>query len=123
MNELLRTILFLPPQATAEATAVDHLHYFVILTTMCGAALVTLFAAGFVIRYRQRAEPDEHHREAPGPTTPGWLETAFITGMFSLFILWWVLGYHEYVRLRVPPRDAMTVYVTAKQWMWKFSYP
>jgi len=27
------------------------------------------------------------------------------------------------MRVRVPPEDSLEIYVTAKQWMWKFAYP
>ena len=40
-----------------------------------------------------------------------------------LFLVFWVIGLREFVRLRVAPEGALTVYVTAKQWMWKFAYP
>ena len=29
----------------------------------------------------------------------------------------------DFVRLQTPPANAMDVYVTGKQWMWKFAYP
>ena len=32
-------------------------------------------------------------------------------------------GYKDYVWYTTPPADAMDVYVMAKKWMWKFSYP
>ncbi len=37
MNELLRRMLFLPEQASDYARRVDHLHYFVIITTLIAA--------------------------------------------------------------------------------------
>ena len=40
-----------------------------------------------------------------------------------LFLLWFFLGYREFVRQQTPPSDAMDVYVKAKKWMWKFAYP
>ena len=39
MNELLRRLLFLPPQGSTMAREIDGLHYFVIITTMIGAFL------------------------------------------------------------------------------------
>mgnify|MGYP001239093268 FL=1 len=44
-------------------------------------------------------------------------------GLFGLFILFWGIGFRQFVNMSVPPDDAIDVYVTAKQWMWKFSYP
>ena len=54
MNELLRQLLFLPEQGSAYARSVDHLHYFVILTTMLGAAAVGATVIAFVVVYRRR---------------------------------------------------------------------
>ncbi len=59
MNELLRTLLFLPPQSSTVARPIDGLHYFVILTTMAGAGAVTLVGGSFLIRNRRRTLPRE----------------------------------------------------------------
>jgi cytochrome c oxidase subunit 2 len=118
MNEWLRTVLFLPPQASTIAPSIDHLHYFVILTTMGGATFIALLAFYFIVRYRRVREPQP---EEP-PTTPGWMEGIIVGGLFSLFIAWWLIGFMQYVRLRVPPAKTYDIYVTAKQWMWKFGY-
>jgi cytochrome c oxidase subunit 2 len=121
INELLRRILFLPPQASSVAREVDYLHYFVILTTMAGAAAITVVGLAMVIRYRARS--GEFKREDPAARPPLWAEAAVVGGLLSLFCLWWVIGFSEYVEMNVPPQDSMRVYVTGKQWMWKFAYP
>jgi cytochrome c oxidase subunit 2 len=121
MNELLRRILFLPPQASSVAREIDTLHYFVIITTMLGAILVTGVGAYFVVRYRARGLQTQ--RREPAPRLPFWMEAGSIVGLFGLFFFWWTIGFAQYVRVRVAPPDALEVYVTAKQWMWKFAYP
>jgi cytochrome c oxidase subunit 2 len=40
-----------------------------------------------------------------------------------IFLLWFAIGYRDYVHMTTPPADSMDVYVMAKQWMWKFAYP
>lgn len=120
-NELLRRILFLPPQASTVAPEIDRLHYFVIGVTMFGAVVITVVGVWFVIRYRARTK--EVPREHPGGAPPRWLEAAIVAGLLGLFCFWWVIGYVQYVRLRVPPEDSLDVYVTGKQWMWQFAYP
>lgn len=128
MNEFLRTILFLPEQRSTIAYEVDALHYFVILVTMAGAVGVALLAAYYLLRYRQSArrggyrEPDRDPLHSPGGV-PFWLEIGLIGGLLALFLLWWVLGFRQYVRIRQPPADAIEVYVMGKKWMWSFSYP
>jgi cytochrome c oxidase subunit 2 len=119
MNELLRSILWLPEQASEHARQVDALHYFVILTTMVAAAGVFLTAIYFFVRYRRRSDDDvtpEVH-----PTT---LHEALFVGVpLALFLVWFAIGFPQYVRLSLPPADAMDVYVQGKKWMWKFAYP
>jgi cytochrome c oxidase subunit 2 len=123
MNEFLRLILFLPPQRSTVAEDIDKLHYFVILTTMAGAFLVSLVGAVFLIRYRRRSMDLHERHPSAGKRPPIWLEVIAVVGLFALFVLWWALGTRKYVALRVSPANTMDVYVTAKQWMWKFAYP
>lgn len=118
MNELARELLALPPQASTYAKDIDFLHYFVISVTMLGATLVALAAVYFVARYRRRRDRLTEHVRIPLK-----LEFSFIGLLFFLFVLWWVIGFRVYTRTQVPPPNAMEVYVTAKQWMWKFAYP
>lgn len=118
MNEFLRQILYLPEQASTISNDIDHLHFWVIGSTMAGSSIVFLCAIWFTFRYRRRQEG-----ELTTPVNGTALEIGFIGMLITLFVIFWVIGFHQYVRIRTPPKDAMVVYVTAKQWMWKFSYP
>ena len=120
MNELLRQMLFLPPQSSSIARSLDLLHYSVILVTMAGVTFAAAVAAVFLLRYRRRTPKIPL---TPRVIAPLWLEVAVIGGLLGLFCLWWVIGFVQYRTLGTPPRDAMPVYVTAKQWMWEFAYP
>jgi cytochrome c oxidase subunit 2 len=118
MNELLRRLLDLPPQASTFAYPVDLLHYFVIGTTLLGATFVFALALYFLWKGQ---------RHAPGAlTTPvptsGKTELTVIAGLLTIFITFWVVGATQYNAIMTPPPDAIPVYVTAKQWMWKFAY-
>ncbi len=123
MNEILRRLLFLPPQSSTFARPLDWLHYFVILTTMAGAVLVTLAGGYFVIRYRRRlgetSTANPHAAARPHFT----FKIGALVGLAVLFLVWWVIGVRQYVIMRVAPADTLDVYVTAKKWMWKFAYP
>jgi cytochrome c oxidase subunit 2 len=119
MNEFLRRLLALPEQASTVARDVDGLHYFVILVTLGGSALVGLAALYFLIRYRRR--PGDGL--TPHVETPVWLEVTWVTILLGLFVTWWLIGYRIYLRIQTPPPGSMDVFVTAQQWMWKFSYP
>jgi cytochrome c oxidase subunit II len=123
VNELLRRILFLPPQSSTVASEVDGLHFFVIIVTMLGAAGVTLFGGYFLLRYRRRpGRPTGITREPIRAISFG-VEVLVVCGLFGMFIVWWVVGFRQYMRMRIAPEGALEVYVTAKQWMWKFAYP
>jgi cytochrome c oxidase subunit 2 len=119
MNELLRRLLFLPEQASEYARQVDALHYFVIITTMIGATGVFAAALWFFVRYRRRREGEATPHVEPKPLH----EVIFVVGPLGLFLLWFAIGYPQYVKLSLPPQDAMDVYVQGKKWMWKFAYP
>jgi len=119
MNELMRRMLFLPEQASNFSTDVDHLHYFVILTTLVMSFLVGVTALYFFWRYRQRSRDQLTPDVQPGPG----MEVMFVVLPLVFFVGWGIAGFRDYVRMQTPPKDAMDVYVMAKQWMWKFSYP
>ena len=128
MNDFMRTILFLPEQRSTVAYELDLLHYFVIGVTMLGAFGVALLAAFYLWRYRKSArrggykEPDRDPLHSPGGI-PFWVEIGLIGGLLTLFLVWWVIGFRQFVRLQTPPEDAVEVYVVGKKWMWSFSYP
>jgi len=119
LNELLRRLLFLPDQASTFARDVDTLHFFVILTTFFMSTLVGLTAIAFFVRYHRKSET----QTTPHVEPPGWMEALFFGVPLSFFLLWFFIGYSEFVRQQTPPSDAMDVYVQAKKWMWKFAYP
>jgi cytochrome c oxidase subunit 2 len=122
-GDLLRKVLFLPPQASTVAEDIDRLHYLVVIVTMLGATVVAVAAGYLLIRYR-RGSKGALKAKQEGPTTaPLWMEIAVLTFLFGLFIAFSVLGIRQFMRLRIAPEDSMEVYVTGKQWMWKFAYP
>ncbi len=118
MNELLRRLLFLPEQASDYARHVDGLHYFIIITTMIAAAGVFATALFFFIRYRRRSDTDVTPHVSPRAIH----EVVFVGLPLGLFLVWFAIGFPQYVKLSLPPKDAMDVYVQGKKWMWKFAY-
>jgi len=46
----------------------------------------------------------------------------FVVFLFGLFLTFWYVGANQYINMRIAPEGAMEVYVTGKQWMWKFAY-
>jgi cytochrome c oxidase subunit 2 len=128
VNSFMRQLLMLPAQASTLARDIDYLHYFVIITTMLGAAGVAVLTLYYLAYYRSgtgRAgdpSPDLRADHTAGGVSHR-LEIVVFGGLLSLFILWWVIGFRQFVRISEPPPDSMTIYVVGKQWMWSFAYP
>ncbi len=121
MNEVLRLLLFLPDQASSFARTVDQLHYAVIGASLFGAVVVTIVGGYLVLRNR-RSVALRRPRGEPPVHISIWVEMATIVALFVLFVGFWVVGVRHYNVLRVAPEGALSVYVTGKQWMWKFAY-
>ncbi|WPB77301.1 cytochrome c oxidase subunit II [Archangium violaceum] len=119
VDELFRRVLFLPERASTVAKDVDHLHYVIITTAMVAATAIFATAAYFLIRFRRRSET-EVTRKVEG--TLVW-EVLFVGVPLSTFLVWFFVGYHDFIRMQTPPPDAMDVYVVGKQWMWQFTHP
>jgi cytochrome c oxidase subunit 2 len=119
MNELMRRMLFLPPEASEYAAQVDKLHFLVITVTMLSAAGVALVALVFFIKYRRRSETQTTPHVEPKAIH----EALFIGVPLGFFLLCFAIGFPLFVKLQTPPKDAIDVYVMGKKWMWKFAYP
>jgi cytochrome c oxidase subunit 2 len=119
MNDLLRRMLFLPPQGSTVAGDIDQLHYFVIITTFILSTLIGLSAFFFFFRYRRRRVGQLTAKVEPTL----WFELLVIGLPTFFFLLWAVIGYRDYIRIVTPPANSIDVYVMAKKWMWKFAYP
>jgi cytochrome c oxidase subunit 2 len=90
---------------------------------MAGSALVFALAAFFAVRYRRRRHEPTHVRsEAGAHRSTFFYEMGILVLLMALFLGWWVIGSSQFARVRVPPEDALEVYVTGKQWMWKFTH-
>src|SRR5207245_1960929 len=112
--------LLLSVPASTMATHIDYLHYFGITTTMVVSTLIGAAALGFYVKYRWKGRIGA--KGEPVYTT--FVGEALIIGVPAFFfLLWFAIGYRDFVRIQTPPADAMDVYVMGKQWMWKFAYP
>ncbi len=103
------------PAASSMAPEVDYL--LIALTLMSVAVLALVFGLMilFMFKYNARSPVD---RGAIAKKTwrveTGWTVLTLLA-FFGLFV--W--GANLYLRIVQPPSDALTIYVVAKQWMWK----
>jgi cytochrome c oxidase subunit 2 len=117
INHVYQTVLLLPDQASTVAAKIDALHYFQITCYTLIAIAYFGVAIYFMLRYRRRGDDEAY---TPLVTAPA-LVMGVGVGMFALFLVFWFISYREYKTIRTPPAHALDVYVTAKQWMWKFA--
>jgi cytochrome c oxidase subunit 2 len=108
----------LPPGASSVADGIDTLHAAIALSTLVVGALLFGLTTRFVLRYRRRSPEQRTERIESSPK----METAIVAFVTIAFVAFWVVGFRQYGELTAPPRDAETIYVDAKQWMWKFGY-
>jgi cytochrome c oxidase subunit II len=112
-------ILYLPASGSTFADGIDLLHFLVIMVTMLAAVGIAAVTLYYMLRYHRRS-PLQTTKAIRGSTIG---EVGIIASVLGMFLLFWAIGFRQYVRLETPPDDAMVIYVTAKQWMWKFAYP
>jgi cytochrome c oxidase subunit 2 len=118
VNELFRHLLVLPEQASTIARDIDTLHYIVISISVLGAVGVAAAVALLLLKYR-RAAGTPRQRQQPLSVA---IELVGLAGLLGMFVVFWAIGFRQFVRLQSPPEDSIDVYVVAKQWMWAFAY-
>jgi cytochrome c oxidase subunit II len=109
---------WIPVAASNLASKVDGVLLLITLMSLVFFILITVLLVYFAIKYRRKNEDDE---------------TPYITGSEPLEIIWTVVpsvllivifiyGYVVFKDIRTPPKDAIDIGVTAKQWLWTFDY-
>ena len=106
-----------PSEASTISRNVDAL--FVFLLSVTGGVTLLVFAVivFFLFKYRHTKHPVAEQIEGSVPLEILW--SVIPLGIFMIFFGWGASIYFAEAR---PPKDALDVFVVAKQWMWKFEY-
>ena len=106
-----------PVRAAVSASNLDALFIFLLLVTGTVTIMIFILVTVFALRYRH----DLVDKATPilGSTA---LETTWSLVPFGIFLIFFVWGAVLYFQERTPPRNAMEIYVVAKQWMWKLQH-
>ncbi|HEX9115216.1 MAG TPA: cytochrome c oxidase subunit II, partial [Anaerolineae bacterium] len=112
-------IPLLPPEASTSALQSDRVFLALLALALFFIAVIAFLILYFGIRYRRRS-PDEVGKAPHASTTIEWV------GMGGLMVLalgmyFWAGGI--YADIFRPPPNALPIYVTGKQWMWKVQQP
>lgn len=108
-----------PEEASTIARHTDAL--FITLTIICGSVSIAIFITIFVLAIIYRRRPDNELAEEQEP--PKILEATWIVIPFIFFMATFVWGAWLYFRIARVPDNALDIYATGKQWMWKFQHP
>ncbi len=107
-----------PDNASTVAGDVDAL--YISLAVMTLVLSVGIFVTIFTLAIKYRRRPDNElaqEQEPPAILEAGWIITPFLI-MMGIFV--W--GSWLYFHLARVPDDALDIYATGKQWMWKFQH-
>ncbi len=116
MNTAVKTS---PDVASDYAQSVDALYAYLLGVSVFFTVAIVAVIIFFTIRY-QRRKADE----VPEPTKDGkLLEILGSVIPFILVMIMFFWGAKLYFDARLPPKDAIEILVTGKQWMWKVQHP
>lgn len=115
---ILADVGLFPEQASTIAPSVDRVYFFIIGTTVAVSTIVAVIVIYFAVRYRRRGD------EVPKPIHGSMILELGWTGIPLVIVIvmfvWSTVVYFNIVR---PPDDALEIYVTGRQWMWKLQHP
>jgi cytochrome c oxidase subunit 2 len=106
-----------PESASTISAAVDRLYFALIAIAAFFALLIATLIVVFAVRYRRR--PEVGARPVHGSTL---LELLWSGIPLAITLVLFVWGARLYFQGLEPPSDAMDVYATGKQWMWKLQH-
>jgi cytochrome c oxidase subunit II len=107
--------MILGPSNTAGK--VEDAFLFIVVCCVILLVIVTVCMVVFLIKYNKERHPrPEHVKESM------LLEVTWTVIPTILVIFMFYFGWVDFEYIRNPPKDAMTVNVTARQWSWFFEY-
>lgn len=106
-----------PTAASTSASNLDALFIFLLVVTGTVTLLIFALIFYFAIKYRHT----KHKAVQIEGSVP--LEIAWSLIPLGIFMIFFVWGATLYFREARPPKDAMEIFVVAKQWMWKMQHP
>jgi cytochrome c oxidase subunit II len=96
---------------------VDDAFIFIVVCCVVLLAVVTVCMVVFLIKYNRKRHPRPEHVQENILLEVVWTVVPTILVLFMFYFGWVDFDY-----IRNPPKDALTVRVTARQWSWLFEY-
>ncbi len=115
---LVAQLQLFPVAASEQAHQIDSLYWFITIVAIVMTLLIFLAIGVFAWKYNRRVNP--HPTQIEGSTK---LELTWSILPFLIMLVMFAWGAQLFFAAQQPPKDAMEVFVTGKQWMWKIQYP
>lgn len=115
---LLAQLQLFPEAASAQAGPIDSLYWFITIVSAVMTLLIFACIILFAWKYNRRANP--HPTQIEGSNK---LELTWSIVPFLVMLVMFAWGAQLFFAAQQPPKDAMEIFVTGKQWMWKMQYP
>ncbi|HEY7306672.1 MAG TPA: cytochrome c oxidase subunit II [Bryobacteraceae bacterium] len=115
---LFADLPLLPERASSQAGDIDTLFWFI--TGICFVMTLLIFLGVVAFAYKYRRRENAHAVQIEGSNK---LELTWSILPFLVMLVMFGWGADLYFKAQSPPKDAMEVFVTGKQWMWKIQYP
>jgi len=109
----------MPEQASNFAFELDLFYFFLVALTAFFTVAIGAAAVYFLIKYRRRSQgeiPEQIEGDMRLEIT--WTVIPFL---ISMFIFAW--GAKLYYQMYTDPKDALEIFITGKQWMWRAQHP
>jgi cytochrome c oxidase subunit 2 len=107
-----------PEQASTFAGNVDALYLFLIAVTAFFSLLIGTLVVVFALKFRRKSADEV----ATDVHESGLLEIVWTVIPFCLTLVMFFWGAKVFFQITRPPANALEIYVTAKQWMWKLQH-
>lgn len=105
-----------PPLSIADR--VDDVFLYIFVLSVAFLVFITALMIYFTVRYSRKRNPNPVDIEGNAKLEIAWTLTPLV-----LFLSMFYFGWTNFSYMRNPPRDAMVVEATARQWAWSFTYP
>lgn len=109
----------LPDSASTIADKIDALFFFLCAVSVFFSLVIAIALAFSAARFRKGSQASR--KGALDDYLPLELAWSIIPLLIALFIFGW--SAKLFLDMRVPPSNAMEIYVVGKQWMWKIQHP
>ncbi|HTR81739.1 MAG TPA: cytochrome c oxidase subunit II [Bacteroidota bacterium] len=119
MTSLLSIFPLFPVEASQQARQIDELYVALVIIASIFTAIIFVCLAYFAVRYRKGSRANREMRHPENLK----LEIAWTVIPLIISAGIYVWSAKLFFDLHVAPKNAIEIYVVAKQWMWKIEHP